>query len=45
MSNGIKDCTNCMIPHSKNGYDYIFNKIVSVNNERVDKFLKEKYKK
>lgn len=45
MSNGIKDCSNCMIPHSKNGYEYIFNKIVAVNNERVDKFLKEKYKK
>ncbi|MBR6523705.1 MAG: cysteine-rich small domain-containing protein [Clostridia bacterium] len=21
--NGIKDCSNCLIPHSKNGYDHI----------------------
>ena len=21
--NGIKDCTNCLIPHSKRGYDYV----------------------
>ena len=21
--NGIKDCTNCRIPHSKGGYEYI----------------------
>lgn len=24
--NGIKDCTNCMVPHGKNGYDYIMGK-------------------
>lgn len=29
--NKIKDCTNCMIPHSKNGYDYIVGKITKVN--------------
>lgn len=32
--NGIKDCSNCLIPHSPNGYDYIINKIVSVNKEK-----------
>lgn len=21
--NGIKDCSNCLIPHSKGGYDYV----------------------
>ena len=21
--NGVKDCTGCMIPHSKGGYDYV----------------------
>lgn len=25
--NGIKDCTNCNIPHSPNGYEYIMSKI------------------
>ena len=31
--NGIKDCSNCLIPHSKGGYDYItsnFAKIVDL---------------
>lgn len=23
---GIKDCSNCMIPHSPNGYDYVNSK-------------------
>ena len=23
---GIKDCSNCMIPHSKGAYDYVINK-------------------
>ena len=26
-SDGIKDCSNCLIPHSPKGYDYINNKI------------------
>ena len=29
--NGIKDCSDCTIPHSKNGYDHIVNKIMEVN--------------
>ncbi|MDP4177119.1 MAG: cysteine-rich small domain-containing protein [Bacillota bacterium] len=32
--NGIKNCTNCMIPHSKGGYDYIVNKIVEINKAK-----------
>ncbi|KXZ40242.1 hypothetical protein SAMN05661008_00206 [Alkalithermobacter thermoalcaliphilus JW-YL-7 = DSM 7308] len=27
MTNGIKNCTNCLIPHSDNGYEYIIQKI------------------
>lgn len=27
LENGIKDCSNCLIPHSKNGYEYIINKL------------------
>ena len=23
---GVKDCTNCLIPHSPNGYDYVLAK-------------------
>lgn len=33
-SNGIKDCTNCIIPHKPNGYDYINNKIREENIKR-----------
>ncbi len=28
--NGIKDCSNCLIPHSENGYDYIISKLADV---------------
>jgi len=27
---GVKDCTRCMIPHSKNGYDYVLAKFDEV---------------
>ncbi|WP_066503660.1 cysteine-rich small domain-containing protein [Abyssisolibacter fermentans] len=27
---GIKDCSNCLIPHSKGGYDYIMTKMKDV---------------
>ena len=23
LENGVKDCSNCLIPHDKNNYDYI----------------------
>lgn len=42
MVSGIKDCSNCLIPHSENGYDHIVSKIMKINDERVDKFLNEK---
>ncbi|SHK65526.1 cysteine-rich small domain-containing protein [Tepidibacter formicigenes] len=35
--NDIKDCTNCTIPHSKGGYDYIMSKmkeIIRIGSER-----------
>lgn len=27
INNGIKDCSNCIIPHSDGGYDYIMKKM------------------
>lgn len=30
-TNGIKNCSDCLIPHSLNGYDYIVNKIKEIN--------------
>jgi Zn-finger protein len=41
---GIKDCSNCLIPHSKNGYDYIMSKwsqvseIASINCENKEHY-------
>lgn len=26
LDNGIKDCSDCMVPHSKGAYDYIMEK-------------------
>lgn len=28
--NGIKDCTNCRVPHSTNGYEHIMSKMKKV---------------
>ena len=30
--NGIKDCSNCLIPHSKDGYRYILAKLGEKEN-------------
>ena len=27
LQNGIKDCSNCLIPHTPEGYDYIIERI------------------
>ena len=27
LESGIKDCSNCYIPHSANGYDYVMSKM------------------
>ena len=32
-SNGVKDCSNCLIPHSENGYDYVLSKLSLVNKK------------
>lgn len=31
---GIKDCSNCIIPHRPEGYDYINKKIIEENDKR-----------
>ena len=28
----IKDCSNCLIPHSENGYEYIIKKLQDTDN-------------
>ena len=29
--NGVKDCTNCLVPHSKGGYMYIMNNFSKIS--------------
>ena len=31
IENGIKDCSNCTIPHSEKGYDYVSSKLREVS--------------
>lgn len=35
-NDGIKDCTNCLIPHSKGGYERIMEKIKDVVEKGSD---------
>ena len=39
---GIKDCSNCTIPHSKNGYEYIVSMFPKI--EEITKMLPENEK-
>lgn len=42
-SYGIKDCSNCLIPHKPNGYDYINKKIEEINEKKVmERFGRDK---
>lgn len=34
---GVKDCSNCLIPHKTEGYDYINKKIMEKNREEARK--------
>ncbi len=36
VNSGIKDCTNCTIPHDKGGYDYIMTKMEEVVKKASD---------
>lgn len=41
MYSGVKDCSDCMIPHSVNGYDHINKMLVEEINRRKEINLKE----
>ena len=32
LDNGIKDCSNCLLPHRPEGFDYIMSKWDMINN-------------
>ena len=31
---GIKDCSGCMLPHSKDGYQYIVTKLLEIDKNK-----------
>lgn len=33
-SRGLKDCSDCLLPHSEHGYDFIVQKLMAVAAER-----------
>lgn len=39
--NGVKDCSNCMIPHSVNGYDHINKLLIEEIGKRKERYLGE----
>jgi Zn-finger protein len=40
LNYGIKDCSDCIIPHRPNGYDYINKKITEVNDKKLEEYIK-----
>ena len=42
LENGVKDCSNCNIPHSEGGYDYIvkFIKEYNIKRKQIDDIYK-----
>ncbi|MFC4805579.1 cysteine-rich small domain-containing protein [Filifactor villosus] len=45
MENGIKDCSKCMLPHSKGGYEYINKKFMQIVETMSKQKLAEDRKK
>ncbi|MDO4793355.1 MAG: cysteine-rich small domain-containing protein [Filifactor alocis] len=45
MDNGIKDCSKCMLPHSKGGYEYINKKFMQIVETMSKQKLAEDGKK
>jgi len=41
-THGMKDCSDCLIPHDPNGYDHINKKIAEINEKRVMEYYMEK---
>ncbi len=31
LENGVKDCSNCLIPHKREGYEYIISKYFEIS--------------
>jgi Zn-finger protein len=40
LSNGWKDCSKCTIPHNKDMYDYIVNKLVELQQYKINRRAK-----
>jgi len=44
LKNGIKDCSNCLLPHKKNGYNKIINFLKNTKENDYNRGKKEKEK-
>lgn len=43
-SNGVKDCSDCMVPHGPKAYEYVMSKmkeIVKIGSERTNNLSEE----
>lgn len=41
MSYGVKDCSNCLIPHKPQGYDHINRILTAEIEKRAEEYFKE----
>lgn len=39
---GLKDCSNCLVPHRPKGYDHINAKIAEYNERKVEEALRKR---
>ena len=42
IENGKKSCSDCLIPHSENGYDYVLSKLILLESRLNNQNEKEK---
>lgn len=39
MAAGIKDCSDCLLPHRPKGYDYIVKKFREYNQKKAEEYI------
>ena len=41
LENGVKDCTDCLVPHRRENYDYMMEQVRNFHKELAEKVLEE----
>ena len=41
LENGVKDCTDCLVPHRRENYDYMMEQMRKFHKELAEKVLEE----